>query len=620
MRLDSIHMDDLSLENEGEVFEEVVGQNIALLNEFYKKYFKYLRKIQHDNYTGIRDHVVLSNSDLPSSISEHFIYYENGPWFWTFTHPAKEYLFKIYNIHQKRLTANNPQKLIFDFYNKWVFSLENKDSKYFGLSIIKQIKNARKNALNLILHGTILAFDQDLYNPTEAISLFEDAENALMSKDLDELESMELRYIIKLFKGFVYLKIREYENAKQYFEEALQYKEEGITAFFHLALVNIHLDNVEASQNYARQVYAFDLETMTYAIRCNSLPLFELFLENSACSHFFRDKSTHSLLPVFEQNIHDLVSSGQVRFDKLKEDILLLKENKWYKEKGELIDESIKFIDSFIKQFGKSENIFILEAISKLEAKFIESINLVLKAIDDGFQEKINKQLRVYDVKLIEDEDIKKRLLIDLEKTKIKLEQKRELTVQNFNYTMDEKLRLAEERMKNMELSSELNPVNSFKNSMMYCFMLSVLVLVLGGFAEYSNSYTNEMTGFGRLLSVVIIGGSKWGMLTFVVGMFISVFMSVSTSLEKTRIKQRLTKDISTLKDEKVRGTKKINEESKATAKNLEERTTKRIESLNHQIEELKKKKIADQEMLHSNYSSKLKAETQKLTELLEHY
>ena len=118
-----------------------------------------------------------------------------------------------------------------------MFSLEKNDSKYFALSVIKQIKNARKNALNLILHATILAYDKVLFDPAEALQQLEEAENVLLAKDLDELESMELRYVIKLYKGFIYLKTGEFDNARQYLEEALNYKENGISAIFILQLL-----------------------------------------------------------------------------------------------------------------------------------------------------------------------------------------------------------------------------------------------------------------------------------------------------------------------------------------------------------------------------------------------
>ncbi len=617
MSLNTIHMEDLSVENNDEVVENIQNQNSAHLNEFFKKYFQYRRKLKHDGYTKIKDNEMIAIADLPSGISEHFIFYKSGPWYWTYPNSAKDYLFKIYNIQIKRLTSNNPQKLIFDFYNKWVFSLEKNDSKYFALSVIKQIKNARKNALNLILHATILAYDKILFNPPEALQQLEEAENALLAKDLDELESMELRYVIKLFKGFIYLKTGEFDNAKQYFEEALNYKDNGVSAMFHLAISDTRLGNIQQAQDLTAKAYQFDLGTMRFGLDVNSTQLFEVFLENSVCSYFFSDKYSYELLPVFERSVNDLVSSGQVRFDKLKEDLQAFRENKWYRDKGELVESNVNFIDLFIKQFGKSENIFVLEMISKLEQKFVDSINRILQSIEEGFQEKINKQLKIYDVKLVEDEELKKRLTADLEKSKQRLEDKREATVKNFNITMDEKVKIAEDRLKQLEHSMELNPANSFKNSMMYSVMLSVMVLLMGGFAEYSNV---SSSGFGQLLSVVIVSGSKWGLLTFVVGMIIAVFMSVSTSLEKNRVRQRLTKDVGSLKDEKQRGIKRINGDSKLAAQKLEERTNKKIESLNEQIAELKEKKKEDEEHLRESYSSKLKVETIKLSELAAHY
>ena len=195
---------------------------------------------------------------------------------------------------------------------------------------------------------------------------------------------------------------------------------------------------------------------MRYALDLNSSQLFEAFLENSVCGQFFSDKYSYELLPVFERSVNDLVSSGQVRFDKLKEDLLNLKDNKWYKDKGELVQSIMNFIDLFIKQFGKSENIFILEMISKLEQKFVDGINQILQSIEEGFQEKINKQLKIYDIKLAEDEELKNRLMADLEKSKQRLDQKREATVKNFNITMDEKVKMPKSDSKVLNIPMSL--------------------------------------------------------------------------------------------------------------------------------------------------------------------
>lgn len=600
--------------------DEIRETKISQLNEFHKRYIKYSRKIKHDVYTIIKDHNTLISYGLPSEISEHFIYYEQAPWFWTYTNPISEYLQNIYNINLKRLTSNNPQKLIFDFYNKWVFSQNNLDSKYFALSVIKQVKDCRKNALNLILHGIILTYEKNLYNPTAALQEFEEAEKALLSKELNEIESFELMYTIKLYKGFLYFKMRDYTKAGEYFEESLHFKEDGITAIFHLALVSLHQGNLNSAFESAQTVFDYDRFCVDYALKNNMIHLYDFYIECSVTGYFFREEVAFDLLPIYESCINESISSAQIRIDKLKEDILSLKDMKWYKENGALIRTNLNFVELFIKQHNKSENIFILESLDGIEKKFVQSLEFAQQTIEKSFLDKIYSQLKIYEIKINEDEDLKKRLISDLEKTKVRLELKKSSTLRNFESSMDEKIRIATERVKNVEISNDLNPLNSFKNSMMYSAMLSFFVLLLGGFAEYSNEIGQSSGGYTRILSVIIFSGSKWGILTFIVGIFVAFLMSISTSFEKTKMKHRCVKDLNNLKDEKQKGQNKIKEDSIQALKSLEERTDKKIELLEAQIEELKEKRKQDEVTLRENLSQKIKIETEKLTALLTSY
>ena len=185
---------------------ELIAKNQAKLNDFYKRHIQFQRKIKHDSVSRIKDHLAVNTFGLPPELSEQFIYYESAPHYWTYPSQALEILYKIYNINPKRLIKSNPQKIIFDFYLRWSASVNQNDSKYFALSIIKQIRNSRKNAINLLLHGVILAFEKSLYNPDSALSQFEETENLLVAKELDETESLELKYVIRLFKAFVSIK------------------------------------------------------------------------------------------------------------------------------------------------------------------------------------------------------------------------------------------------------------------------------------------------------------------------------------------------------------------------------------------------------------------------------
>ncbi|MBN1299827.1 MAG: hypothetical protein JW995_01325 [Melioribacteraceae bacterium] len=600
--------------------EIVKEQKKAQLNEFFKKYIKYSRKIKHDYYSTLKDNSFLSSTQINYELSEHFVYYDDAPMFWVYENPATNFLHKIYNLNVKKLASNNPQKLIIDYYSKWVLSNNNSDSKYFALSVIKLVRDSRKNAFNLLLHATILAYDKDLFDPETALLILDEAEEVFHSKGIEDSESFELLYITKLFKGFVYYKIMDFTNARAQFEEALNFKGDGVSGQFHLALSNINLGQLNEAFNLVRKIYHFDLARIGWAISTNSRQLFEYFLEEAVCRYFFLEEVGYEILPIFERSINDLIGSGQVRCDKLREDIIMLKDMKWYKEKGEMIGSSIVYIENFLKYYSKSENIFILESIKMFEEKFVGSIRIILDTIENEYNEKLNYQLRIYDLKIQEDKELKNRLTMDLENSKARLEEKKEMTIKNFEYSMDEKIKIAEERIKHIDLKNDLNPTNSFKNSMMYTLMLALLVLLLGGFAEYSNSYVQDLASFQKVISVVLVSGSKWGVLTFFVGIFISMFLSASTSLEKNRIKQSLVRDFNNLKDEKQRGLKRIKEDSEQAVKTLIDRNKNKLESCDLQIKELQEKRSQDEAEFRNSISSKIKAETQKLIELANHY
>ncbi len=600
--------------------DHVNETKLAQLKEFYRKYVKYTRKIKHDIYTKINDKSLLLNSPLPDTLNEHFVYYKEAPWYWTYSNPVRLYLEKTYNINLKRLTSANPQKLIFDFYNKWVYSRNNNDSKYFALSVIKQIRDSRQNALNLLMQATILTFEDNLYNPSSSILHFEEAEEVLHTKELEDQGSFEIRYIIKIFKGFTCLKQNEYAKAKLYFEEALQLKENGIVAKFHLALTSVHLGDLTNALEYSREVYYYDIDRISECLRKNLNVLLEYYLEDSICSYFFNDSVSYELLPIFETRINDLISAGQVRFDKIKENVITLKDIKWYKENGKLVKSNIDFTESYIKKFQNTDNIFILESISAIEQKFVSSVRTILQKIENDFKENISKQLDIYNVKIQEDKELQNRIKKDLEISKKRLDEKRDAALKNFEYTMDDKIEVADNRVKNLEFSDELNPANSFKNSMMYSLMLALLVLVLGGFAEYSNGYGQDSLGVSNVVAYVVLSGSKWGALTFVIGLFISLMMSATTSLEKAKLKQKYIKELSRLKDEKTKGLRRIKEDSESASKALEERTANKIASYEAQIKELHAKKEQDEKSLRKNVSTKVKTETNTLIELIDYY
>ena len=63
MSFNTFHMEDLSIENNDEAVEDIQNQNSVHLNEFFKKYFQYSRKLKHDGFTKIKDNEMITNAN-----------------------------------------------------------------------------------------------------------------------------------------------------------------------------------------------------------------------------------------------------------------------------------------------------------------------------------------------------------------------------------------------------------------------------------------------------------------------------------------------------------------------------------------------------------------------------
>lgn len=606
-----------SLSGENFAYSEI---NIGRFNDFAKKYIFFDKDFLEDQYYLVKINAKFNSVGFPEDLSESFIYYRDFAKFFILENSFSKILHKIYNINLQRMTRTNPQKLIYEYYYKWVFADKTKDTRYFAMSVLKQIKESRKNALNLMLQGSILANDKNLLNIQKSLESFDEAEQILSLKSFEVKDLSEIKYFIYLFKGLVQLLDENYEGAKFEFLQALSQKADGVSAKFHLALTGISLSDLDLSRSLALEIFDYDLRRLQFCIDKNNFNNFDFVAHNIISSNFFKDSIAFSLLEIFEDKVNELSGSAQVRFLSLKEDLLALKDIKFGEMHQANIYASIEFIQEFVKTFQNSENIVVLENLSKIEAKLVNTLNNILENIENSYKLEIQESLKIYDLKIAESEQIKARQQSEFELQKKRLEERMKANMNEYQQMMDEKIKAQENKADNLELNPQYNASTSFRNSISYSLFLSLLVLLLAGFAEYSNRNVQEITEASKVITIVLFEGSKWGIISFVIGVFISMMVALTTSLERNSAKQNLSKMINNLKNEKTETLKLIKEDFEKIIQDNEAKYKSRFESIDLQIKELVAKKKQDEKEMIERAAARVSKETSKLKEIIAHY
>ena len=90
----------------------------------------------------------------------------------------------------------------------------------------------------------------------------------------------------------------------------------------------------------------------------------------------------------------------------------------------------------------------------------------------------------------------------------------------------------------------ELNPLNSFSNTMTYNLFMSFVVFMIGVFTTYLNNSSNYGDGVSNYFSNIISGGFKWGLICYVIGSLIAAAIAGTVRLERSNVRQRFMKRI----------------------------------------------------------------------------
>ncbi len=575
-----------------------------------------------ENYlTKIKASSHFFNMNLPEEYNEYFISIEDAPLFWIMDSPI--ILFIEESTKQKEKNAGKPDldptKLMKEYYSKWVTTARKSEKKYFAQSLFKSISKEKNSTLLSNIYGAVLfTFDEVLRNSEIAQNHIEQAETAVMELEDEGTIKNELNYLLRLYSGFEYYQSEKIYEANLKFADACTIKPDSTCAKFYQALTNMMLMKNEEGFDLICDIYDYDMKRLAYSINCNNFSLFQYFIKNPVILNIFNYRQMAVIYALLEDYFRGKEFGSNENLTKLRKKFEVFKELHLNDYQDPNVRSNFAFIEKVLKgYFNSSLNLFLALSFI-LWSRFNDTMQLVFSSIRERFLAEIHGQLKIYD------ESIKdlNNLIVQLGKEVEELKDKYKVKVKNSIAYYEQQYQaqmdfLGRKLTLGMEESSN-NPINTFKSSITYTFVFSTLVMLVSGFASYSSSYSEEITGFGQIVKAIILSGGKWGVITLIVGFLISVASSVYAVYERSAEKQRIIKEISNLKYSKEKHLEKLLLDFEKSEKSELRNLNDRIEIHKKRIKEVSEEKKSRETELINQIEVKIKVESEKLIELIE--
>ncbi|MEW6653361.1 MAG: hypothetical protein AB1394_07820, partial [Bacteroidota bacterium] len=145
------------------------------------------------------------------------------------------------------------------------------------------------------------------------------------------------------------------------------------------------------------------------------------------------------------------------------------------------------------------------------------------------------------------------------------------------------------------------NPRISLTNNMTYNTIIALIVFIIGGLSSYSNRLVGNASEFNSLFAQVLVSGSKWGAISFLLGVIISLAISGVILMERFDIKSKLQRKLNLLRLEKESTIAELKETSLHKEKIMIENMTSSIQMHKKRVEETKEiRAVAEKERMNA--------------------
>jgi|GEM_PF-1874263 hypothetical protein len=587
-----------------------------LAPEFFHKEYK-----EEIGYlTSLKAISKLSSFVLPPEYNDSLILYNEAPYYWLCESPlivgAEEYFKRQFG----KLFDSENVKAIKGFYTKWAIQKEIEPKSYFAKSTMVMIeKNPQKNNfLNMLYYGTILTFDQKFCNPIKSLELYGKAKGVIASLNLKDNLNNDFNYLILIYSGFAYIKNGDFEKAIETFSEALVCKSNGVTAKYYLAYVYMLLEDIDNAKNYLQEVLFADIFKVQYAISVNSANLVEFFCENAASMNLFFEKSYIPLAPFLQEIFRQAKKTTPEFIDALNDRALALADLHYEEYYDKEIKEIIPFVLKVYQTFKGNNSVYLLANADKLLTKFNRIYDIILAAITKRLTARIKETLIPYDNQMAENAAKISALETESDAAKKTAKEEYEKEIKIVEDKSAKEINNVENLLNGIKKENKFNPQNTFTNSMFYNIIISFVIFVISGLASYSNtSGSGGGSDFSSFFSAMMIGGAKWALITFFLGIIISFVASGIVAMEKANYKQKMLNKIDFLKTKKEKDLAILKKTNESKLADIEENFKSKIDSAKESNKSIDNERYNEEQKVRGEVDDSIKIEVDKLNRIL---
>ncbi|MBX3006733.1 MAG: hypothetical protein KF816_01770 [Melioribacteraceae bacterium] len=583
-----------------------------------KEHFGIAVRSEYDSINSIKESIRFFGLDLPQDIKEIFIPFAEAPIFWIYESTILTQIEDFLKFNMVRGSFNEIHRSVKENYSRWVTTKLKSEKDYYATTTINFIERDinKHNFFKLILKGIIFTYQSTFYSPLKAQEQFNLALEIVDTIRISEVIKNEIKYIIQLYIGFNYLKEQNYELANESFKNALDIKPHGSTAKFYHALTEINLGHEESTYYLLREIFSQDLNHLNLALKTNNAGMFSYFYRNAIFYNVFMEREFYKAYSIISQILEEFKIHDPKTLIDCKEAIDKLKHKKFTDFQTEEIKKSISFLEKTVQTYSGAENTLLFSIFIEFKAKLHLIIENLIAVIKQNYYSEVSDKLRGYDKRIAENLDAEKRLITELENYKVRSKEQLNESLKIIQENYDQEIIVLENRIEDLPNVDRFNPRASMSSNMMVNTIIAFIVFFIGGVAGYSNKMVHEVSEFNSIFTFVLLSGSKWGIISFIIGLFISMIISGIVVLDRFDEKQKILKRINYIKLERERALKEHKEASAHKDKIMTDNFNNSIALHKHNVADLTHQRSQIEKNLIQEADASMKPIIDELTNL----
>ncbi len=604
-------MDGMAAHGLSENYEQQFARFRQVARDFFKNYVRF----NYDYLDFIKAVTRYYSIELPTEINEYLITIDTAPYFWISDIPlitkTEEFFNKLYRAGGGPGNYEELKK----YYTRWITQKNVRDKQFYTLSAINLLEKdqIKSHFYKKILHANLLMFNANVLALDKALKLLDDADKILESAKLHSRYKNELQYLVQLYTGFAHFRGDDFSNAQKKFEDAIFVKSSGVSALFYNAITNAKMQNYDTAISLLSHVIDYDKERFRYALRSRSLPLLEFFLRNAVTYNIFNEKSFVPLVAELEDMLAFTLTFDTAMLRQVLVNLDNFENLKLEQFFDEFITKHIEFLKRVCGHYKDNSNALTSLIAQYTVAEYNGLLERIIENARNHYKEEVEQKTEIYDYQIKENKKKIKELREDIDKYAEKIQEKMKETLEELENEVENIVKKLEYKIDHIEEASKYNPNLSFKNSMIYNGIVSMIVFLVTGFSGGFLNNIENYENFSLVLTSFLIAGIKWGGLSYLFGVLISLFSAASTIMEKTSYKQRLMRQLTYIKTVGEKKQEAIKKEYDAELERHTKKLEEKIKNLEEDIEYLKEQKVEDQNTLNEDLETKVEAIRQKL-------